>query len=157
MHKQLFTSLFGGLLLVSCGKGVLYEQNARIEDDQWKSSKPALFEVIVEDTVQGYDFFINLRNTGDYRFSNMYLFIQTTFPDGKTIRDTVECIMASPEGEWLGSGVGDLHEQSILFKRAVNFPSKGKYRFELTQAMRQDPLPGIADVGLRIEETDFSQ
>lgn len=157
MHKHLLTSLCSSLLLVSCGKGVLFEQNIRITDDQWQSSSPAVFEVNVEDTIQGYDFFINIRNTGDYRYSNMYLFIGTVFPDGKSIRDTVECIIATPDGEWLGSGVGDLHEQSILFKRAVNFPSKGKYRFEMVQAMRQDPLPGIADVGLRIEETDLGK
>lgn len=146
-----------GCLFASCGNGVLFEENIRIDDATWKSSSPAKFEISVEDTVTGYDFYINVRNTGEYRFSNMYLFIGTVFPDGKTIRDTVECIMANPMGEWLGSGVGDLHEQSILFKRAVNFPMKGNYRFEFVQAMRQDPLPGIADVGLRIEQTTFGQ
>jgi gliding motility-associated lipoprotein GldH len=154
MHKPfLIATLFGSMLLGACGKGVLYEQNISVEDELWKASVPAVFELNVEDTVQGYDFFINIRNTGSYRYSNMYLFIGTVFPDGKSIRDTVECILATPEGKWLGSGVGDLHEQSILFKRSVNFPLKGTYRFEMVQAMREDPLPGISDIGLRIEKS----
>ena len=121
------------------------------------SMEVAEFVAKVEDTLTAYDFYINVRNTGSYRFSNLYLFIQTDFPNGKSIRDTVECLMATPEGEWIGTGVGDLRDQSILFKQSGNFPLKGKYRFEMVQAMRQDPLPGIADIGLRIEKAGSAQ
>jgi gliding motility-associated lipoprotein GldH len=140
------------LMLSSCGKETLYEQNLKIENTSWDSKAPAVFEVDVKDTITGYDFFINLRNSGSYGFSNLYVFVVTRFPGGQVTRDTVECIMATPEGDWIGTGFGDLHDQSILFKRAVNFPQSGKYRFELIQAMREDPLEGISDVGLRIEK-----
>ncbi len=157
MMQRYFGIACLGVFFASCGSQVLFEQNSKVEDANWRSANPAIFELEVEDTLTAYDFYINVRNTGSYRFSNLYLFIQTDFPNGKSIRDTVECLMATPEGEWIGTGVGDLRDQSILFKQSGNFPLKGKYRFEMVQAMRQDPLPGIADIGLRIEKAGSAQ
>jgi gliding motility-associated lipoprotein GldH len=147
----------GSLMLTSCGRDILFEQNQKIDDGSWSSKAPAVFEVSVADTLSGYDFYINVRNSGSYGYSNMYLFVVTRFPGGQVTRDTVECLMATPEGEWIGSGFGDLHDQSILFKRAVNFPQSGTYRFELIQAMREDPLEGVSDIGLRIQAMSNDQ
>jgi gliding motility-associated lipoprotein GldH len=157
MMQRYFGIACLGLFFASCGNQVLFEQNSKVEDANWRSANPAIFELEVEDTLTAYDFYINVRNTGSYRFSNLYLFIQTDFPNGKSIRDTVECLMATPEGEWIGTGVGDLRDQSILFKQSGNLPLKGKNLFEMVQAMRQDPLPGIADIGLRIEKAGSAQ
>ena len=43
-------------------------------------------------------------------------------------------------------------EIRVLFKKGVTFRQPGEYRFELIQAMRIDPLPGIMDAGIRIEK-----
>lgn len=158
MNRVLFLCLgIGSLLLSSCGQDILFEQNQKISDGSWNSKSPAVFELDVKDTLTGYDFYINVRNSGSYGFSNMYVFVVTRFPGGQVIRDTVECMMATPEGEWIGTGFGDLHDQSILFKRAVNFPRSGTYRFELIQAMREDPLEGVSDIGLRIEKMSIDR
>jgi gliding motility-associated lipoprotein GldH len=80
--------------------------------------------------------------------------MNTTFPDGKLDRDTLEIMLAGKDGKWLGEGLGDIWDNRILFKKNVSFPLKGEYRFELTQAMRLDPLPGIMDVGMRVERSN---
>ncbi|MFN5323713.1 MAG: gliding motility lipoprotein GldH [Bacteroidota bacterium] len=145
---------FSCFLFGSCGSKVLFEQNQKIEGASWSSKSPSVFEIDIKDTVSGYDFYVNIRNTGNYGYSNLYLFVNTRFPNGQLVKDTIECLMATPEGEWIGSGVGDLHDQSVLIKRAVNFPVSGRYRFEFIQAMREDPLEGIADVGFRVEQME---
>jgi gliding motility-associated lipoprotein GldH len=66
-------------------------------------------------------------------------------------RDTVEIMLATPEGKWMGKGLGDLWDNQILFKRNVTFPEPGEYKFEITHAMRANPLTGILDGGMRIE------
>ena len=60
--------------------------------------------------------------------------------------------MSAPDGRWLGDGLGDIFDNRILFKEGVKFPQAGEYRFELFQAMRINPLPGIMDAGIRIEK-----
>ncbi len=118
----------------------------------WDAEKPLVFQTVITDTINPVNVYLNIRNAGAYPFSNIFLFLNTRFPQGQIDRDTVEIMLATPEGKWLGNGLGDIWDNQVLFKSNVRFPQKGEYRFELTQAMRMNPLPGIMDAGLRIEK-----
>lgn len=136
--------------LAGCSKGVVFDNNKSIESDVWKSDQVIRFDVPVEDTVHIYKFYLNLRNTTSYRYANIFLFIDSTFPDGKQARDTVECILADPSGKWLGKGISNIRDNQVLLRRGLRFPQKGNYIFEFEQAMREQELKGIMDIGLRI-------
>jgi gliding motility-associated lipoprotein GldH len=136
----------------SCGKGTIFDKNQTISGESWKRTDVVKFEVPVTDTLTPVDFFLNVRNSTDYRFSNLYLFITTIFPDKKFARDTVECILSSPDGKWLGKGISKLKENNILLKKLIRFPKKGMYRFEIEQGMRVESLEGITDIGIRIQK-----
>ena len=154
MNRILFCLLFLSVAFTSCDPSRYFEENKEIPKMEWEKDEPLTFLVAVEDTSLGYNVYINVRNAGFYRFSNLYLFINTTFPQGQVHRDTIECILASPEGRWLGEGLGDIWDNRILFKENVQFTQPGEYRFELTQAMRINPLRGIMDAGIRLEKVD---
>ena len=62
--------------------------------------------------------------------------------------------LADDKGQWLGDGMGDIWDNRALFRERMRFPQSGLYTFEIEQAMRQNPLPQIMDVGLRIERYD---
>ena len=150
--KSLF---FASCLLVffaSCDSKRIYEQNTEIPSNTWDTAQKVKFEVSITDTISGNNVLINIRHAGFYPYSNLFLFINTTFPNGKTTRDTVECMLADDKGKWFGKGLGDLWDARILFKRNVRFSQSGKYIFEYEQAMRVEQLPGVMDVGLRIEK-----
>ena len=136
--------------LAGCSKGVVFDNDKSIESDVWKSDQVIRFDVPVEDTVHIYKFYLNLRNTTSYRYANIFLFIDSTFPDGKQARDTVECILADPSGKWLGKGISNIRDNQVLLRRGLRFPQKGNYIFEFEQAMREQELKGIMDIGLRI-------
>ena len=138
--------------LTSCDTNSVYNENVVIGNQAWYKDEAAHFTVDIQDTAAAYDFYINMRNTTDYRFSNLYLFLTTKFPDGKYMRDTIECILADNTGKWLGKGWGNLKETEILLNENMHFPGKGKYEFWIQQAMRTDTLKGIANVGLRVEK-----
>jgi gliding motility-associated lipoprotein GldH len=59
-------------------------------------------------------------------------------------------VLAKPNGEWLGTGFGDTKE-TFFNINWIKFPGKGKYEIGLAQAMRNDNLPGIEDIGVKIE------
>ena len=141
------------LFWVACtDKSTLYEENKSIAEGNWDAEQVFKFETEIPDTSNGYNVYLNLRNAGNYPYSNIFLFVNTYFPSGTIDKDTVEIMLASPEGKWMGRGLGDIWDNRILFKRNVTFPEKGKYRFEIMQAMRLNPLPGITDAGMRIEK-----
>jgi gliding motility-associated lipoprotein GldH len=137
-------------LLASCGKDAMYDNTKRIPRGVWNKEETVRFEVPVTDTVHPYRFYLNVRHSTDYRYSNVYFFINTVFPDGKKARDTVECILAQPDGKWIGKGISGTRDNQILLRVGLRFPMKGTYLFEFEQAMREDTLNGISDVGLRL-------
>ncbi len=141
------------LLLGACRSNVLYDQSMPI-DGRWWKNKAEQFEATVQDSLQLYDFYLNVRHNTSYRYSNLYLFLQTRFPNGNISRDTIEIVLANAEGKWLGKGWGDVREDHVLLRKQLRFPLKGTYVFSIWQAMRQDTLYGIQDVGIQIVPVD---
>lgn len=154
--KNILFFVFVGMvsvLMVSCGEKALFDDNIAIKQGVWTPDENALFEVNIQDTTISYKFYINIRHTEAYRFSNLYIFMNTRFPNGNITRDTLECLLATPAGKWLGKGFGELKDNQILLNSALRFPLKGKYTFELEQGMRVKELKDITDIGIRIENS----
>jgi gliding motility-associated lipoprotein GldH len=141
-----------GMFFYSCDKARIFEQNQDIPESGWNSKAILKYEVQITDPATPANFYINIRNADGYPYSNLYLFIKTVFPNGKMSNDTLECILADEKGKWMGSGMGDIYDNQIPFKRNVRFPLAGKYTFEIQHGMRTDIVPLIMDIGLRIEK-----
>lgn len=139
-------------LFSACDRNRVFEQNIKIENNNWDKDVGVEFVVDMQDTLALHNMYLNIRHAGYYQYRNIYIFIETTLPNGNSQIDTAECIFATPDGKWMGDGLGDIWDNQILFKRAFRFPLKGEYHFRLTQAMRINPLPGIMDAGIRIEK-----
>lgn len=140
-----------GIALISCDRDRYYEKNIAIEKNIWYFDDAKEFDVDIEDSLKTYNFYINVRNTVDYEYANLYFFIKTELPDGELAKDTVECQLADLEGKWLGTGSGELRNNNFILRRNMRFTQKGLYRFWLKHGMRTDSLKGIADVGIRLE------
>ena len=142
------------LFFSSCDNTRIFEENQTIPENVWNKNNVLKFDVDVVDTISPSNFYVNVRNADGYPYNNVFLFIKTTFPNGKISDDTLECVLADEKGKWLGSGMGDMYDNQIPFKRNVRFPNTGKYTFEIQQGMRIDNIPLIMDVGLRIEKAE---
>jgi len=144
-------------ILVSCDPNRLFEENYKIPNHLWNKDQSVEFISVVEDTLQVQNIYINIRNTGNYRYSNLYLYITTTAPSGQWIKDTLNIQLADSKGKWLGSGLGDIFFSRKLYKSYIRFPLKGDYKFSIQHGMRVDDLDGIRDVGIRIEKTTVGE
>lgn len=152
--SKLFLILGVSFILHSCNLNGIYNESIAIDEKGWYKDDLARFEVAVDDTLQSYDFYINIRNTTEYRYSNLYIFLNTKFPNNNISRDTIEFVLADIEGRWLGKGWGAVKENSILLSRNMRFPLKGSYEFKIQQAMRVDTLNGISDLGIQITPSE---
>jgi gliding motility-associated lipoprotein GldH len=141
------------ILFCACDSSRVFDESKKIDDGSWDKSKPVVLQAVINDTISPHNVYINLRNAGVYPFSNIFMFINTKLPHGELYRDTMEVMLQTPQGQWMGDGLGDIWDNRILFKSNVRFPQKGEYRFELFHAMRVNPLSGIMDAGIRIEKT----
>lgn len=155
-RKQMFKKLIAIFsiifLLVSCNKNVVYSKYQKFKDYDWYAKDKAIFDFEITDTISLNTISLMVRHADAYPYSNLFLFVTTNYPDGKTLVDTMEVVLADEQGKWTGSGAGDIFDFKIPIKKNVRFPLSGKYKFSFEQAMRIDPLPLIMDFGFEIEK-----
>lgn len=146
----------GFLLTASCEpiKMDAYEKNLEIPGHEWTYAHKPVFEVTLQpqDTAYLYNIYVNVRHKDAYPYSNIWLLVSTQFPDDKPITQRVELPLADMSGKWLGSGLDDIYEHRIPIQQRAILNKPGTYRFSFEQNMRQNPLPEIMNVGLRIEK-----
>ena len=137
--------------LSSCDSSRVFDDYKNIEEGEWQRELILNFDVDIQDSISRHNLYINIRNSGDCPTSNLWLFVKTIAPDSTILVDTIECILSDISGKRYGSGLGDIYDLRVDFKRDIIFPIKGTYKFELEQGMRESVIPGITDVGIRIE------
>lgn len=139
------------LALSSC-QNDSFNKRTVIHEAEWRQEDRVAFDVDIKDTLSGYCFGLELRHMENYRYSNLFVFLHTRMPNGNLTHDTIECILATPEGRWLGKGTDSMRDLRIPLNENLLFPLSGTYHFEIEQAMREPVLKGISDIGLFIEK-----
>lgn len=150
MRRVIF-AVFILVLILGCDNTRVFEKNTEIPKKTWSANNKLGFEVTITDTLKTYNFFLNFRHTEAYPYSNFYFFFNSYLPNGKLRKDTIHCKLADPTGKWYGSQAGDIIDNQILFKYNHSLPVAGNYFFEVEQAMREENLAEVLDVGLRVE------
>ncbi len=147
-------------LIYACQTDIVYSEYQSLSNNEWPQENELTFELEMHDTIATYNLFINLRNTKDYAYSNLYLITLMTFPDQAQVLDTLEYEMTDAEGHFLGSGFSDIKENKLFYKEKVRFQQSGSYHFQVKQAMRKrsevvgiSSLKGVKDVGLSVEKS----
>jgi len=145
--------------LTSCDSNRVFDAYKSVPD-QWHKDSVISFKIIPPDSLKPYNLFVNIRNTSAYKFSNLFLIVEMNFPHGKSVKDTLEYMMAKPNGEFLGKGFSDVKENKLWYKEGVVFSENGDYEVKIQHAMREngkikgvEHLDGITDIGFRIEQT----
>ena len=148
------------VMLSSCDSKAVFDQYKSVSTS-WNKEDVVQFKINAPDSIKSYNFFVNVRNTNAYKYSNLYLIVQMDFPHGKTVTDTLEYKMTEKNGEWLGQGLSAVKENKLWYKEGVVFNENGIYNVSIQQAMRGSGevngvvnLEGITDVGFRIEKTE---
>jgi gliding motility-associated lipoprotein GldH len=144
-------------LLSSCNPNRIYEENIDIPKNVWDKNFKTTYQVSITDTTQLYRLSVNVRHTNFFQFSNLWITIYTTFPDGKTLSKRVELPLSGKEGKWHGECLGDICDVNISIQEKTRFNQLGKHTFVFEQIMRNkslnlDQLPGIMAMGLLVEK-----
>ena len=142
------STIFG---IVSCSHNEIYFQYRSFANAEWGRGEPAVFHVNIEDNSQPYNVLIELRNNNAYPFSNIWLFVDYKTPGGNIRVDTIGADLADVYGKWYGKGQS-LYNLSIPYETSVLFPDTGTYIYSIRQGMRENPLKGISDIGLKVSK-----
>ncbi len=136
----------------SCDSRIVISENKSLNDAKWSRDQTFTFPFQINDTSISHNVYVNLRHGNNYAYNNLYLFVLTESPSGKTAKDTVQMILSDPKGNWLGKGIGAIYDYKFMFKNKLKFPETGNYSIRLEQAMRDPVLSEISDVGVKISK-----
>ena len=139
-------------LFFSCTKEALYDQHQPMENALWEKNKEYYFSFQVTDISMPYDVTLEIRNNNLYPFQNLWVFCSEEQPIGPLKRDTIECMLADDYGKWHGKGIS-LFQSSFPVRKKFSFPHTGQYTFSVRQGMRNDSLPGIQEIGIRVVQS----
>lgn len=149
------------ICLFSCNGNTVFSDYKATDNGYWPRDKAVVFQFSGMDTLETFNLFLNIRHDNTFPYSNIFLITELNFPDGETIKDTLEYEMALPDGQWLGKGNGSIKENKLWFKENVVFPSSGVYTLEISHAMRHlgnveglENVKGITDIGFQIEKSE---
>lgn len=129
----------------------IIDQNTTIENHNWSYANKVKYQVKITDASIRYNIDINLRVTGDYRYSNIFVLVHRVGPKLNALT-RFEIKLADKDGQWLGKGSGNLYSYQVPLITDFKFPAAGTYQFEIEQNMRDNPLHEVSDVGLRVEK-----
>lgn len=119
--------------------------------NSWKKNDFKSLDFDIKDYQNPKNLVFVVRNNNDYPYSNLRL-ITKVEQDKKLIStDTLNYVLAKPNGEWLGTGFGDTKETLFQYKLNYKFPKNGNYSVKVVHAMRRNVLPGIEDIGIKIQ------
>ena len=154
MKRILLIFCLGVLLLVAAcqNPNVLVDENQPINKARWTYVNPIKIKVPIVDTAAAYTLFINLRHTEEYAYSNIFIRIKQGNPNKTQTVWRKEYTLANLDGEWLGTGSGNLRSHQLVLFKNHHFLHPGTYVFELEQNMRDNPLKEVSDIGLRVEK-----
>ncbi len=146
------TTLICILFLNACEQSRVFDKNIAIGNNGWAYGQPLQFEVSVIDTTESYNMFINIRHTDEYPYNNLWINLTTILPDSSIVSSKVNVELSMPDGKWTGNCVDGICYNAVLIQKNFRMPQKGKYTFILDQDMRMNPVPGLLDVGIRVEK-----
>ncbi len=149
--RRLSTWVVISLLAASCAP-TSGEVQMKPLNGAWDKKAEQVFDFDIQDAQNPKNLIFVVRNNNSYPYSNIRVIVN--FEDVKNKKketDTLNYILAKPNGEWIGTGFGETKETLFQYRMNYTFPQNGAYKIGMVQAMRHDTLRGIEDIGIRIE------
>lgn len=148
--RLLFSFLLVTVLFMGCTASVV-DSNVEIPDRKWTYRNHVVTAFEIKDNTKAYNIYFKLRHTAEYKYAN--IFILTHFKDGKNVNNQrFEFQLAKSDGEWLGSGSGNVFSYTLPMFENYRFPRNGKFEIEIEQNMRDNPLVEVSDIGVLVAE-----
>lgn len=154
VRLKIFSVLVIVLGMYSCDYSRVYDTWKEMPSTGWNKDSVYTFNAYISDTLVPMNIVLGVRNTNAYSQSNLWTFVSTQNPYGIIKRDTFEMVLASPYGDWYGSGWGNIFTSLHYYKTNQGFPASGNYTFTIQHGMRKDMLEGIQAIGIRIEKVE---
>ncbi|MDO5524019.1 MAG: gliding motility lipoprotein GldH [Bacteroidia bacterium] len=137
----------------ACEQKELYFKFQPIRGETWNSRNVVDFRL---DSVNAlpekqYAVSVEIVSNNQYPYQNLWLCMEQNITDTTFVNDTLEVKITDLYGKRLGTGGAALHQLSVPYKKNVVLDSARSYLIRVRHIMSDEFLPGIEQIGLRIQ------
>ena len=130
----------------------MFEKTAPIPSQSWSYDYKPSFTFTITDTALAYNVYIVVRHTDAYNYNNLWLTVTSQAPADTIHSQNINIELGNDAKGWEGTGMDDIWEmRKAISNGPVPLRKTGNYKFSLAQIMRENPLPNIMSVGIRVE------
>ena len=139
------------MLFTACTGGVAYHHYEHVAEEGWDKEDTLILKTDTLYETATYSVEVNLRTTAEYPYKQLMLMVEEKLLPNKAKRVfPVTFQIASDEGERNGE---KLLYYELEKQLAMQQLSQGdSLQFRIYHKMRRQTLPGIKDVGIKIEK-----
>lgn len=143
-------------LLVSCNNKILHEfKNVNNEWLRCDTLKFCYYDINNSHTC--YNLRVEVRNTADYNYKNLFLRIETySKKNGTHSIDSITCNIFDENGIYTGNTAGIMYQSTTREIEIHALPYDTLY-FKINHLMNSDTITGISDVGIKLQGCDRHQ
>lgn len=156
MNKSPLALFLFCFLFFSCdNQPIVYNKFETIEKGLWEKQKELVFSFEIEDITFPYHILLEIRNNNFYPFQDLWLNRIEIQPDSLVFQDTISITLADQYGRWSGNGISLFETEYTLYSGHF-FKTPGIYTYTFQHIMYKEPLPGIQNIGLRVEKDQLN-
>jgi len=156
LHNLITHTLFILIIvtcLMSCAETPFFEQEVVIPNSSWSYNNKPVYNVMIADTAQHYDLFLEVDHSFDFSYQNLYIKITTGFPKLEDKTEQLSIDLANKKGEWKGDCNNDDCVAKVYLLEGFKFADAGNYTFTVEQFSREENLFGVNSLNLQIFES----
>lgn len=135
--------------LQSCGEKALFEVEKELIES-WSYDQALTLDIDVQDATKVYDLDLFIDHDRSYSFQNLYVTVETVFPDGKKTNSTIPINLSDKRGNMYGKCNSEKCQLRVFLVQAFKFKDAGKYKITVTQDSREEQLTGINKLRLAL-------
>lgn len=151
--RIIFCAAMITLLMMGCDSNRVYEKNVEFKDRTWKIAAPAAFDFQIKDATRKYNLLMDVRNSIEYPYARLFVNYNLRGDSASLAKELISVYLFDQKtGKPFGtSGLGDIYDHQFPVLKNFTFKKAGTYQMNFQQFMRQDTIPGIIAIGLRVE------
>lgn len=142
-------TVVAGLSFMACNAdGALFHAYCSLPATGWSKQDTLLFQVDVKDSLTTYQLHIESRNSQDYPYQNLPLYLACD-PQESLAFDTLNLMLITPKLGWERDGWETLH--SVSFHAGeMRIRQAGTYTIKIAHHLPDSIVQGIRDIGIKI-------
>lgn len=151
--SNIFITILLAAIITACESKVVYDRYDDTSVEGWNKADPLTFDIPPIDSTGIYSLGGGLRINGAFPFMSVTLIVDTQIPNRQINRsDTIVCPTINKSGKPLGTGVNFFQTQFPI--KEIRLEKGDSLHITVRHYMRREELPGVINVGIRLEHSN---